>query len=570
MMKRILIINLLIILLLIPVSAQTGQQDLKREVTLYNPYKPSLAPVKKRSFLPDMNDTTRVRPDFKYDITIKPFLPEYNISPIKAASLLPDPLPKLYKSYINLGIGNYITPFAEISITNERSKKGALGFYARHFSTNGKVKLQNEAKAFAGYMDNDASLYGRKFFRHNFLEGSVDYTQRTRYAYGYDTSIVGYEPENKDIKLGYNNIGADISFASLTLDSAKFSYDFDANYDFFFSSGDLYQHNAGLAGTMATLYKGFYAGSDVKLDFFIPSETIYDKLKYIVSLSPFVKKSTTQWNFKAGLQLLLDRNMYDKPYFHLYPDVRFGFSVVPEYVSFFAGLNGKLEVNEPESIIGYNPFIVNDGSLFTLTNTDHALIVSAGLEGNTGIGGNYLVSASYSMIDSMLFFSNYIFPSFALSPEMGNHFIPLYDDGELLNLHGEITGMISDKITYNGVANFYNYSLTNYDHAWNKPGWDGKIGIKYSLRDKIIAGLDIMALGKRNLLATRVNPLFGNTLEQVEEPIHVSLNLSAEYRYTKILSFWLKLNNIAFNRYYEWAYYPSQRFIGLVGFTYSL
>ena len=570
MMKRILIINFLILLILIPVSAQTGQQDLKREVTLYNPYKPSLLPAKKRSFLPDMNDTTRIKPDFKYDITIIPFLPEYTISPIKAASLLPDPLPKLYKSYINLGIGNYITPLAEISIANERSKKGAFGFYARHFSTNGKVKLQNEAKAFAGYMDNDASLYGRKFFRYNFLEGSVNYKQKTRYAYGYDTSVVGYEPENKDIRLGYNNIGADISFASLTLDSAKFSYDFDANYDFFFSSGDLYQHNAGLAGTMATLYKGFYAGSDLELDFYIPSGTIYDKLKYIVSLSPFVKKSTSQWNFKAGLQLLLDQNMNDKPSFHLYPDVRFGFSIVPEYVSFFAGLNGKLEVNQPGTVIDYNPFLMNDGSLYTLTNTDHSLIVSAGLNGNTGIGGNYLLSASYSMIDSMLFFSNYLYTGMVTPPETGNHFIPLYDDGELLNIHGEITGSITEKVSYRGVANFCNYTLSNYDHPWNKPVWDGKIGIRYNLRDKIIAGLDIAALGKRNLMTIRTNVLFGTTVITMEEPVHFNFNLSAEYRYTKILSFWLKLNNISFNRYYEWAYYPTQRFIGLVGFTYSL
>src|SRR4030065_2153483 len=162
-MKRTLIIILLIILILAPVSAQTGQQDLKREVTLYNPDKPSLAPARKRSFLPEMNDTTRIKPVFKYDITIKPFLPEYTISPIKAASLLPDPLPKLYKSYINLGIGNYITPLAELSITNERSKKGAIGFYARHFSTNGKVRLENDKNVFAGYMDKLVSYFRKQF-----------------------------------------------------------------------------------------------------------------------------------------------------------------------------------------------------------------------------------------------------------------------------------------------------------------------------------------------------------------------------------------------------------------------
>ena len=84
-------------------------------------------------------------------------------------------MPKLYKSYVNIGLGNYITPLAEISITNERSKKGTIGFYGRHLSSNGKVELQNDEKVFAGYMDNDASLFGRKFFKKSLFEGSVDF-----------------------------------------------------------------------------------------------------------------------------------------------------------------------------------------------------------------------------------------------------------------------------------------------------------------------------------------------------------------------------------------------------------
>ena len=148
-----------------------------------------------------MTDTNSVRPDFNYNVRTTPFLPEYTINPIKAAALLPDPLTRLYKSYIKAGMGNYFTPLAEISITNERSKKGAIGFYGRHFSTNGKVALDNNEKEFAGYMDNDASLFGKKFFRKSMLEASVDYSQKSRYAYGYDPDFTDYSPA----KEGYQN-----------------------------------------------------------------------------------------------------------------------------------------------------------------------------------------------------------------------------------------------------------------------------------------------------------------------------------------------------------------------------
>jgi len=569
-MKKILIINIIFLLAYMPVAGQEAQQDLKREVTLFNPFKPSLIEFRKRSSLPVLDDTARIRPDSKYTITTKPFTPEYTISPIKAAALQPDPLDKLYKSFIRIGLGNYMTPLAELSITNERSKKGSIGIYGRHFSTNGKVKLQNDKRVFAGYMDNDVSLFGKRFFRENSLEGSVDFSQKVRYAYGYDTSITDYDPVKKEILMGYNNAGARLSFASLTLDSSSFSYDFDINYDFFYNVSTRFQHSVGLRAVAATMYKDFYAGSEFEFDYYRPSDSIFTGFKYITSLSPFIRKSTPQWNFKLGLQMLLDKNMTDEPEFHLYPDVAFGFNIVPSYISFFTGLNGRLDKNTPQNIILENPFIVSDGSLFTMKNTDNALIISAGLKGNTGIEGNYIVSASYAIVNDMLFYSNFVFPDSIFSPEMGNHFIPLEDDVELLSINGQLNGKITDKITYAGKAGYYQYTLTDNDFPWGKPSWDGSLKLKYNLRDKIIAGIDVTAMGTRKLMASVINPLPPATSVIYTMPVHVNFNLSAEYRYTKILSFWIKLNNFSFNRYYEWAYYPSQRFVCMVGFSYSL
>ena len=127
------------------------------------------------------------------------------------------------------------------------------------------------------------------------------------------------------------------------------------------------------------------------------------------SISPFLKKSSEQWSFKAGFAVLLDKNMTDAAELHVYPDVNFSFNIVPSYVSFFAGLSGKLEKNEPLKIISENPFLVTDGSLYKLPNTSHDLVISAGLKGNTGIGGNYLLSASYSLDEQYAFLFQYCY-----------------------------------------------------------------------------------------------------------------------------------------------------------------
>ena len=153
---------------------------------------------------------------------------------------------------------------------------------------------------------------------------------------------------------------------------------------------------------------------------------------------------------------------------------------------------------------------------------------------------------------------------------MGNYFMPIVDLGNIFNLHGEINGKISDKLLFNGSANIYNYNFEN--KPWNKPAWDAMFGLDYNLRDKILAGVELMATDKRTnaINADYHSKNAGYTLREIEMPSHFNINLKAEYRYSKILSFWLKCNNISFDDYYEWAFYPSHRFLFMAGFSYSL
>lgn len=572
-MKKTAVI-ILIILVTFPLLAQKKQEaGLKREITLYNPYKPSLPDVVKKSFLPDMTDTSRVRTEFNYEVKTKPFMPPYTISPIKAASMVPDPLPKLYNSYVNFGFGNHLTPLAEISITNQRSKKGNIGFYARHFSTNDNIKLDNEKETFAGYMDNDAMLYGRKLLKKAIIKGSLDYSQKTRYAYGYDTAFNDYNPGKKDIRLNYNNAGVSFGVISANLDSSEFAYDFGLDYNYFFSEKSYNQHSFEFKGKMAKMWKGFYVGGALEFDFFQPSDSIVDNSsKFIAAISPFIKKSTAAWDVKLGFQLLYDKGLTESK-LHLYPDILFGFNIVPSYVSFFAELTGRLEKNEPYDVVGMNPFLIPSRTIYNIMSTDYSLVAKAGLAGETGIDGRYNIYGSYSIVNDMLLFTNYLYNNGPIIYSRANYFIPVYDEAEILNLHGDISGKINEQYSFEAGANYYNYTLAENDHPWNKPKWDARVGINYNLRNKIIAGIGINAIGKRIAGITSLDDeLFipAYISGQVELPFNLNFNLAAEYRYTKILSFWLKFNNISFSRNYEWAYYPSQRFFCLVGFTYSL
>lgn len=569
-------VSLFFSMLLLPAAAQVKKEgtELKREVTLYNPYKPSLIEVRKKSYLPEIIDTVRIIPSFSYQVTSSPYSPVLAISPIKPASLLSDPLSRLYKGYIRIGLGNYTTPLAELSVANTRSKKGALGFNGRHYSSNGMLKLPDSPeKVPAGFMDNDASLFGKKFFNRSVLGLSLDYTGKTRYAYGYNSEDPQYiyVPGKKNIRTGYFDLGAKASFASLNLDSADFSYDFSVAYDYFRYTRYMTMNHAGLTGSMAKNFKGFYVGSGLAFDHYSLSDSIGMNPKFIFVASPFVRKSTAQWEFNLGLGLALEKNLTIETKAHLFPDLRFGFSIVSGYMRFFASLSGKIEDNNPGRVFDMNPYLKPDGSIFRVPNTKYPLIVTGGLKGNDGIGGNYVASVSYSAVKDMILFSNINYPDTLGTIERGNYFTVLADDAEMLNIHGELTGEISSRLSFRAGANFYRYTLSANAYAWNKPDWDGSLDFTYNLRNKIIAGVGFNALGKREVLI-RQSSTGWSTLQPVvkELPAHLNLSLSTEYRYTKILSFWARLNNVSYNRYYEWAYYPSQMFNFMVGFSYSL
>jgi len=440
MMKRNIIIIFQIVIFFLPVNAQVTKKesDLAREVTLYNPYKPSLADARKKSFLPEIIDTATVNPVFSYDVISKAYTPTYAISPIKSASLLSDPLPRLYKSYLKVGFGNNNTPLAELSITNLRSKSSAVGFYAKHYSSNGKVPLENDQRVFAGFMDNDVSLFGKKFFDKSSLDVSANFLQKVRYAYGYNTEEL-FNFNKQDIKLNYYDIGGVASYSSMNLDSTDLAYDFGLSYDYFHDTKERTMNHVGFSGAMSKLHKGFYIGGALEIDHYRLSDSINLDPKYILSFNPYVRKSTGQWNFNIGVRLAVEQNLTDSPKIYFYPDVKLGFSIVPEYMRFFAGLEGKLVNNEPLSVIPENPYMVPDGSIFRVPNTSHSVIISAGLKGNNGLGGNYLASASYSTVNDMLLYSNAVYTDTAAKVERRNHFIILHDDEEILNINGKMT-----------------------------------------------------------------------------------------------------------------------------------
>jgi len=569
-------IRLLVYIFFVPlmfpaVMKAQGEEDIRREVTLYNPFKPSLNKANKINFLPEISDTSVTVPEFNYIISARPFMPEYEITTISAARLQPDPLPKLYKGFINLGFGNYFSPLAELSITSDRSRKSRSGIYIGHESSHGKLKIDETTKVYGGYMDNMARLYTTRFFRRSSLDANIDFNHIRRYAYGgVPDSLALAEIEKENLKIEYLNPRAEIKYYSTRLDSSKLYYDIGLHYKLLYQNGEYSQHLAGASAELGYDVNIFYANLGLGYEF-ITIPDIEDKFRHKVSILPSISKKSTNWEYRLGVKFIADARYYYEQFVDyrtrvfFYPDLKLQFSIIPTILNMYVGLDGEYKNNNAGEIIYINPFIVKHVtgspvepslSLYSILPTDTKLRVKGGITGHASLNTSYRLSVAYSMFENMVFYKN--------DTIQGRGLVPVYDTGELLELKGGFTGRINEELSVSVQAGYYNYTLEYLDEPWHKPSWDGTMLINYNLRNKLIAQADIHAISKRYA------GLGPDPYTLTELPMNVSLSIGLEYRYTKILSFWTRLNNIALDRYYEWNYYPSQGFLFMAGFTYSL
>jgi|WetSurMetagenome_2_1015567.scaffolds.fasta_scaffold35399_2 hypothetical protein len=564
-MRTFSFITALMLLIPVFVSGQTKQDEtIKRSVTLFNPYKPTLQDATKRASFPPMDDTAKIREDFKYSFTPGDFAPVYQVSPIRPALLSPDPLSRLYKGYVKMGLGNYISPFIEISASNERSKKGAIGIYTRSYASAGKISLANSDRVFAGFMDNQAIVYGKKYFKRSRFDSDIDIRQMSRYAYGYDPRIIGYDAMKKDIRSLSLDMTGTARYFNVPKDSTELNYDVMLKYNYFSRGDTAVQNNPGIAVSGGKEVKGFYIGTGFNYDAYFFGGNLTYGARNLIAFNPYITKGTDEWRFRFGFDLSVDVKDDPDPlaagqkntHAYFYPNLEFTFLVVPKFMRFRMDLDGNMENNQAGNAIYMNPYLVHNDTLFTLKNTDNKLRLGACLEGSFDVNATYNVGVSYTLFNDMLMFKND-------TTSEGNFFLPTYDDGELLKFHGETTFQIDKHINLTAQANYYKYSLTYANYAWHKPNWDATARLDYNLREKILATVSLRAIGQRYAMVKA--PELESKL-----PAHLNLNLGVEYRYTKVLSFWAQINNISWNRYYEWNYYPAHNFMIIGGFTYSL
>ena len=214
------------------------------------------------------------------------------------------------------------------------------------------------------------------------------------------------------------------------------------------------------------------------------------------------------------------------------------------------------------SLSNQNPFI---SSQINYRNTNTKCNVFGGLKGNLSSTLSYDAKVAYSMIDSL----NYFVIDYSDNTTMDNKYKVLYDNTNLLTVGGQLKYQYKEKIHFIVKGNYYNYKTKTLTRPYHRPDFDLTFSTIYNLKSKIILKADVFVLGNQWALtevydnASKAYVTQPKLLKGV-----VDINLGAEYRYSKMLSFFVNFNNIGNFRYYRWEKYPSQRFLLMAGITF--
>lgn len=531
------------------------------QVNVVQDYKPTLADAIKINTNPSINDSAPAIPKLDYSNLNKTFVTDFKVEPITPAKMKGEPLQKLHNNYAKIAFGNYFTSNLEAYIGSGRSKKMNYAFSGKHFSSAGNIRDHG----YAGFAENTVKGQASFFVPDHVIHANAQYKNNSVHFYGYDKDSNDVKPtytksQNRQI---YNLIDFNASLLQNTQNEDALYHEFKAG---FYNYNDKFKNQENSFNLMAALGKKVgneLYGGRLLFDYYSNQSSPDSSEGAIFTINPFVKTQGKGWHAKLGINVAIET---DEGKTHFLPDISGKYNVVEEILSVYADIKGYSYRNSFRNLSSVNPFISPAINFRTSTVKLDAV---AGVRGNVNQHLYYNLNGGYKIVDSMALFVN----TPHLFDTLQNAFQVIYDNAKIARFYGELGYVMENKITAAAWLAFNQYSMDKQVKPWQLPALEAGVKGIYNLGDKIILGLDIFYVGARYAKVSQFNKFTSTGVDFVTATRklngYIDANINAEYRYTKKLAAFIRLNNLAAQQYQVWNNYPVQRLNGVLGVNFS-
>ncbi len=560
---KVLLSCLLLIAAVGTVRAQVKTYN--EEIIVVAPFDPIIPDAFKISKNPAIDDTITKIPVMNYSIMPRRAEVKPIIEPLPAVKLVAEPLSKLYRNYIRGGGGNYTSLYGELFMSSLRSKKSLTSLRLKHQSAAGEIKDYGPPQN----SRNEAEFTGSRYFEQHILSGKAYYYRDGLHLYGYkpadypDTVI-----KKDDIRQVFYRTGATVDFGSNYKATDKLNHTFGLSYYYMAGLNENAENSIRFTTTVDKRFDLFKIEKDQVLgitagyDFLNQHDSLGHFNSGIFLVNPFIKAEINEYSFMAGFKLNIASDSLTKG--HLYPVVEARLQLIPDALKIYAGISGGMEQTSLQSITEQNLYI---SSVMPWNYVYDKFKIYGGFQSNISRSFNFNGSIASSTYEN--------YPLFVTDTNayLLNSYIVIYDNISTVKISGELEFVKSARLrlSVNGAYNHYKTIVQQY--AWYKPAYEFGFSGRYDMQNKIVITASANVNGPVwALVPVEVQYILPGPkyiMETRKLKGWTDINLGAEYRFNKALSFWANFNNITNTKYFRWNNYRSYGFNLLGGVSYS-
>jgi|GEM_PF-2331532 len=534
-MRKLLISTILSLSVL---SSFSQKNEFGKQVKIVSKYKTTLPNASKLVYKPVIKDTLKQNPTFDYFFKAKPFGSSFNLIESEYPKYKESEVEILNGGYLRLGGGNYSHFDGELAYNNIENKKVNWGFFANSNSIAGDVDGVN-----VGFVDQSVMAYFTKFNRGESYGASVSYGRDLFHFLNVKNDYTDSRERRGDLNVSaiYNKVLDDDLKCG-----AKFSY---TNFNDSFSSLVENYFELDTYGEVEVLGGNFRA--NLNIDYLFSENNFFS-----VSLNPSYK---AKWGLLGvdigfGLTDLIS----EKSKLYIYPKINISADVFEKYVGIYALIDGGLTYNNYFKSYKINPFVVVASDEF-VEPTYNKMTLGGGIKGRFDDLFWYNVYCKYSDIEG--------YNSYVLDRDKYSEIMPFMQksyDVKLFTFGAEVGVNIDKNLSVVSDFKYYSFDMQSLEKPFNVPDFELTFRGKYVFDKQLSLGADLIVLGERDFAKYDEYDIYS---KDGTNGIAFDLNVNAEYKFSKYLYVFGKVNNILNQNYERWESYPSIGINFLAGFT---
>ena len=556
------------VLLSAALSAQPKEKVGSVEINVFESYKANIKEAKKITGQPNYSDSTTSKLPLKYEVRPRGLQFPYSPKPIPAARIAKARVAKFPSNGVTLGVGNFITSFAEIQTGSNRTRDLVWNARFSHFRTQTGVSdiLFDKNTMY----ENRLEAQVKKLYRSSQWTSEIygDNTLYTLYGYpvlpGVSDTAVKVTPDL--VQKTYNRVGVSSEYKYTGKSSKEYFTGISGTYEYFFDEFSTNGHRA-------------YLDSDWKLpagdqEILISLGLDYNSTRqasvaltqqFIPRLTPTIQTSLSNISFTLGFNAVAPYTQTDQPVltstkrFGFFPIIKLQTPLVSKVLSLYAGVEGDAFVNDVWSLSRTNPYL----DPFVELRPTSYVNVYGGLKGKLSKTISYNVGVNQQWNTEKAFF--YRDPSGVVNATDNASFTIFYDKLNDLSAKTEI-GWESKgwEAGFWGIYHVYG-GMEQLAQPYYLPEIEGGLAISYLWKNKIKLNTDWLYVGERYAFdPSIVNSELSATLDS-----YIDARMGAEYFYNANLSAGVNVTNLLSSSYEQWLGYNAQEIRFLITLSYK-